>query len=292
MTPPPMALTEEQIDSYWRDGYLVLEHALLPRQVTGLVADFDAWKEESRSHTEAYGETMDGRARFDIEPGHSADAPALRRVASPVEVSDAYLDAMRTAPAVDAVAQLIGPNVEFNNSKINSKQPGAATAVKFHQDFMFQPHTNEDLVAVLFFVDDVTDENGPLEVVPGTHRGPLHSHWHDGVYTGAVAAEIVESECGETVSVTGTAGTACLMHTRLLHGSAPNRSARPRTLFISEYRAEDSKALQVNHLPSIYDGEVVRGERTNQVRCSSYEMTYPEVPTGASFFSQQAKATM
>jgi phytanoyl-CoA hydroxylase len=285
-------LTDEQVDAYWRDGYLVLEDALLPQQVEALVADFEAWKDASRSETEAYGETMDGRARFDIEPGHSADSPALRRVASPVEVSDAYLDAMRNAPAVDAVAQLLGPNIEFNNSKINSKQPGAATAVKFHQDFMFQPHTNEDLVAVLFFLDDVTAENGPLEVVPGTHRGPLHSHWHDGVYTGAVAPEVVAAECSDTVSITGPAGTACLMHTRLLHGSAPNQSDRPRTLFISEYRAEDSKALQVNHLPSIYDGEVVRGERTNQVRCSSYEMTYPEVPTGASFFNQQAKAQM
>ena len=80
------------------------------------------------------------------------------------------------------------------------------------------------------------------------------------------------------------------MHTRLLHGSAPNNSKDPRTLCISEYRAEDSKPLQVNHLPSRYQGEVVRGERTNRVRCSTYEMEFPEVPTGASFFSQQAKA--
>jgi len=153
-------LSDEQIDEYWRDGYLVLPDALTSEQLAALQADFEVWRDESRTHDEPYGETLDGRARFDLEPGHSADAPALRRVASPVEVSEAYLDAMRNAPAVDAVAQLLGPNIEFNNSKINSKQPGAATQVKFHQDFMFQPHTNEDLVAVLFFLDDVTDENG------------------------------------------------------------------------------------------------------------------------------------
>ena len=103
-----------------------------------------------------------------------------------MEISEACLDVMRTSPAVDAVAQLIGPNVEFNNSKINSKQPGSATGVRFHQNFLFQPHTNEDLIAVLFSLDDVTLENGPLEVVPGSHRGPLFEHWHDGVFTGAV----------------------------------------------------------------------------------------------------------
>ena len=281
---------EAMADTYRRDGYVYVPDALTPGQLEALRADFEGWVAESRQHGEPYGETVDGRARFDIEPGHSPERPALRRVASPTEVSSAYLDAMRDSAALDVVERVVGPNVEFNNSKINSKQPGAATEVKYHQDFMFQPHTNEDLVAVVFFLDDVGADNGPLEVVPGTHRGPLFDHWHGGVYTGAVADGVVDEHAGKSVPVTGPAGAACLMHTRLLHGSAPNLSSTPRTLFIAEYRSEDSRPLQVNHLPSVHEGEVVRGERTNRVRCSSYEMEYPEVPTGASFFEQQDKA--
>lgn len=284
------ALTDEQVSFFWNNGFLQLEDALTPQQLSSLTKDFDAWVEESRSHTEPYGETVDGRARFDLEGDHTKQRPALRRVASPVDVSAAYLAAMRDNRALDAVADLIGPNVEFNNAKINSKQPGSATHVKYHQDFMFQPHTNEDLIAVLFFIDDVSLENGPLQVVPGTHRGPLFEHWHDEVFTGAVSKDVEENHLGDAIPVTGPAGAACLMHTRLLHGSAPNTTDVPRTLFIAEYRAEDSKPLQINHLPSLYQGEVVRGERTNRVRCSSYEMEYPEVPSGASFFAQQAKA--
>ena len=164
--------------------------------------------------------------------------------------------------------------------------------VKYHQDFSFQPHSNEDLIAVLFFLDDVTLENGPLNVCPGTHRGPLFDHWHDGVFTGAVSADIEAAHVADAVPIHGPAGSACLMHTRLLHGSAPNTSDQPRTLFISEYRAEDSKALQVSHLPSVHDGEIVRGRRTNRVRCSTYEMEFPEVPTGPSFFDQQSRASV
>lgn len=284
------ALTPAEVEAYWVNGYAFIENALTPSQLDSLVSDFASWVEESRGHTEAYGETPDGRARFDLEGDHGPDRPALRRVASPVDVSGAFRDVMRDNRALDAVAQLIGPNVEFNNSKINAKHPGSATEVKYHQDFMFQPHTNEDLIAVLFFLDDVSVENGPLNVVPGSHRGPMFDHWHDGVFTGTVSPEVERAQAPSAVPVHGPAGSACLMHTRLLHGSAQNRSDRPRTLFISEYRAEDSKPLQVNHLPSRFDGEVVRGERTNRVRCSSYEMEYPEVPTGASFFSQQAKS--
>lgn len=283
-------LTPAEIDGYWADGYAFVEEAVTAEQLEALVGDFAAWVEESRHHTEPYGRTLDDRSRFDLEVDHTPERPALRRVASPVEVSGAYLDVMRNNRALDAVAQLIGPNVEFNNSKINAKHPGSATEVKYHQDFMFQPHTNEDLVTVLFFLDDVTLENGPLNVVPGTHRAELFDHWHDGVYTGAVSPEVENAHVGAAVPVHGPAGSACLMHTRLLHGSAPNHSDRPRTLFISEYRAEDSKPLQVNHIPSRFEGEVVRGVRTNRVRCSSYEMEFPEVPIGASFFSQQAKA--
>jgi len=60
-------------------------------------------------------------------------------------------------------------------------------------------------------------------------------------------------------------------------------------LFICAYSSEDSYPLQVNHVPSRFTGELVRGEPTNRVRCSSYEMKFPEVPTGASFFEQQNK---
>ncbi|MFT5260023.1 MAG: ectoine hydroxylase-related dioxygenase (phytanoyl-CoA dioxygenase family) [Saprospiraceae bacterium] len=283
-------LTEEQINAFNQDGYLFLDKAISTENLEALIAEFEQWKEESREHTEPYGVTYDNRPRFDMEPGHSADKPALRRISSPIEISDAYLNVMRNNRALDALVDIIGPNIKFENAKINSKQPGAATEVKFHQDFMFEAHTNDDMVTVLFFIDEVTAENGPLEVVPGTHVGPLYEHWHDGVFTGMVSDEVTAKMKPKAVPCFGPAGSACLMHTRLLHGSAPNLSSQPRTLFICEYLAEDSLPLHANHIPSKYMYEVVRGEKTNRVRCSDYAMKLPEMPTGVSFFDQQAKA--
>lgn len=284
-------LSQAEIDAYHANGYGFVENAISAEQLELLRRDFATWEAESAAHTEPYGEIMDGRPRFDMAQTHTAERPQIRRVTSPVEVSDAYLDVMRDNRALDAVAQLIGPNVTFNNAKINAKHPGSGTVVKYHQDFLFEPHTNDDVCTVLIFLDEVTLENGPLNVVPGTHRGPLFDHWHDGVFTGAVSADVEEEYSAKAIPIYGPVGSAALMHTRLLHGSAPNLSDSPRTLYIVEYRAEDSKPLQVNHIPSIYDGDVVRGVETNMIRCSDYEMQYPEVPTGASFFSQQARAT-
>ena len=285
-------LNQSEIDGFWENGYLCLEDAISADQITAIRNDFDEWLEESKKHNEPFGETIDGRPRFDLQPGHTAEKPALRRVSSPIEVSDACLDVMRNSRALDAIAQLIGPNVEFNNSKVNFKQPGTGTKVDFHQDFVFQPHSNDDLVAVLISIDEMTLENGPLQVVPGSHRGPIFEHWHDGVFTGAVSPEVFDEFSEKRIDVIGKPGTACFMHGRLLHGSAPNLSTGPRTLLINEYRSEDAKPLDKNHIPSRKEGELVKGVVTNRVRCSDFEMAFPEYPTTASFFDQQAKSSM
>ena len=268
---------------------MLLEDVLDQITLDQLHLDFNQWLEESRAHCDSYGEQLDGRPRFSLEPGHSAEKPALRRIASPLEISEIYLKVMRENIAADAVAQLIGPNIKFNNAKINSKHPGTATQVKYHQDFMFEPHSNDDLITVLFFMHDLTEENGPLEIVPGSHKGQLYDHWHNGVYTGSVSAETAAKASENAIPCFGPAGSACLMNTRLLHGSGPNLSLAPRTLYIVEYCAVDAIPLQVNHIPSKYQGEIIRGVQTNRVRCSNYEMAFPEVPKGASFFEQQIK---
>jgi phytanoyl-CoA hydroxylase len=164
--------------------------------------------------------------------------------------------------------------------------------VQYHQDFLFEPHSNYDLVAVLFFLDEVTETNGPLELVPGSHLGPLYDHWHDGLFTGAIAADIAASLCENSIPCTGSAGSACLMHTRLVHGSRVNESMNSRTFYIVTYSAEDAYPLVKNHIPSRYEGEVVRGISTNRVRNVPFEMMIPEYPEEASFFSQQAKTAL
>ena len=283
-------LSNAQTEQFWRDGVLVVEGAVTAVQLANLRRVFTEWVEESRAHTQDYGETLDGRPRFDLQPGHSAEVPGLRRVQSPEEVSDVFADTMRNARTVDFCAELIGPAIRFHHGKVNSKLPGTATKVKWHQDFPFQPMTNNDMITCLLFVDDVTLENGPLEVIPGSHKGPIHSHWQDGRFTGAVTDDVVEPHLDKIVKCTGKAGSVCLMHVNLLHGSAPNLSDSPRTLYITTYYAEDAIELSPNHLPSTLTHELVRGEASGRVRCTPYVMELPEVPKDTSFFAQQEAA--
>mgnify|MGYP000126378797 FL=1 len=285
-----MILSQNQKKQFWTDGFLLVENAINDRQLENLKKTFLDWVNDSRNYKTDYGETMDGRPRFDLQPGHSSDVPGLRRIQSPEEISEVFADVMRNGRSVDMCAELIGQGIRFHHGKVNSKLPGTATKVNFHQDFPFEPMTNDDMITCLLFIDDVTLENGPLEVVPGTHKGPLYSHWHNGIFTGSVSDEILAEHEDKIIRCTGKAGSVCLMHASLLHGSAPNLSNKSRTLYISTYYAEDAVELSPNHLPSTLTHELVRGEASGRVRCSTYDMQLPEVPKGTSFFAQQASA--
>ena len=282
-------LTDEQVEQFWRDGVLVVANAVSPQQLQAVRADWDTWVEESRNHDKAYGDCIDGRPRFDLQPGHSAELPQLRRAQAPSEVSAAFNETMSASRMTQMVADLIGPNVKQHHNKINSKQPGSDTEVKWHQDFLFTPHTNDDLVTALLMLDDVTEENGPLEVVVGSHKGELHSLWHDGKFTGSIATASADMLQADSQRCLGPAGSVCLMHTRLAHASTANRSTKPRTLYICVYSAEDAIPCSPNPVPNAHEGLVVAGTATGKVRTQPYELRLPEFPKQVSFFSQQSR---
>lgn len=282
-------IEQSQIDQYHEQGFLLVENVLTPDEIARLQGDFDAWVEESRQHIEPWGETLDGRARFDIESDHSAMHPSLRRVTSPTEISDAFKQAALKSRVAQIAGQLVGSQgARLHHSKINSKLPHTATQVKWHQDFLFTPHSNDDLVTCLLMVGDVTPENGPLQVIPGSHKGPLFSHWNEERFTGYVTEEIEQEYCQSPVSCYAPAGSVCFMHTRLLHASAPNHTNDPRTLFISVYAAEDALPFGENPLPSIHAGSLVWGQESGEIRSTANQLRLPQKPKGASFFVQQA----
>jgi len=283
------ALNSTQIQQFQDQGYLLLEDAIDAVQIASIQAQFAEWVEESKSQTAAYGVTMDGRPRFDVEVDHSPERPALRRVASPTELSETCFDIVKTSAASQAVVDAIGPNIRFHHSKFNSKLPKTSTVVKWHQDFTFEPHSNDDTVTVLIFVDDVTLENGPLLLAPGSNKGELHSLWHDGVFTGAMSDEASAAFEKQAVPCIGKAGSACLMSGRVAHASRANQSDAARTLFIYCLTAADAVPLSPNPLPSEHAGLLIAGVETGKVRATAYEMELPEVPKGASFFTQQSQ---
>ncbi len=284
------ALDQTQIDAFWRDGYLVAENAVTATQLAALRAEIAAWVDESRAHRAPFGTpTIDGRPRFDMGTEHSAEHPALRRINNPSDISPAYLEVMREARVVDMVADLIGPDVKFHHCKINLKLTGARTEVLYHQDFAYTPHTNDDIVTALLFLDDIDASNGALTVVPGSHRGPMHSLFDGERFTGAVSPALEDELKNRSIPAYGPAGSVCLMHTKLAHGSEPNRGNNARGLYICVYTAADAVPIARNPMPNLHEGEIVRGKPARFARLTEGRIELPNQPKTASFFTVQGQ---
>jgi ectoine hydroxylase-related dioxygenase (phytanoyl-CoA dioxygenase family) len=287
-------LTREQCDAFWRDGYLVVENAVTPAELEAMRKEIDGWVEESRAHSSPFGPPcVDGRPRFDMGVEHTAQAPALRRINNPSDISEAYRSVMLDARMVDMVADLIGPDIKFHHCKINLKLSGARTEVAYHQDFAYTPHTNDDIVTALLFLDDIDENNGCLTVVPGSHKGPMLSLFDGERFTGGVSPAEEQAALAKSVPCLGKAGAVCLMHTRLLHGSSANRANHARGLYICVYTAADAVPIARNPMPSLNEGRIVRGKEARMARLSAGMIELPKQPKSASFFTvlgQDSKA--
>jgi hypothetical protein len=167
----------------------------------------------------------------------------VRRIKSTEAQHEVYASVMRNASILAILQQLVSPAIRFDASKLNLKAAGYGAAVEWHQDWAFYPHTNDDLCAVGVMMDDMELENGPLLLLPGSHRGPIYDHHADGRFCGAMDPTRDGLDFDAAVACTGKAGSISIHHARTIHGSALNTSDRPRRLLLFQYRAADAWPL-------------------------------------------------
>ena len=180
---------------------------------------------------------------YDLEDSHTPEQPRVRRIKAPHLHHPAYAGLIRHPNIIAALQSLWGPDIRFDTAKLNMKSAGFGAAVEWHQDWAFYPHTNDDLAAVGVMMDDMELENGPLMVIPGTHKGKVFDHHYEGRFCGAMDPARAEVDYGAAVPLTGKAGSITIHHVRAVHGSAPNLSAKPRRLLLFQFRAADAWPL-------------------------------------------------
>jgi ectoine hydroxylase-related dioxygenase (phytanoyl-CoA dioxygenase family) len=263
-------LTDEQVAAYRRDGYLAVPHVLDLDQVEALRRVTDDFVDRSRPLTRS--DTV-----FDLDPRHTAEAPVLRRIKNPADLHALYRWVALESPIADIVAELIGPAIRFNHSKLNLKGSHIGAPVEFHQDAAFYPHSNDDVLAVGLLLDDATAENGALAVLPGSHRGPIHSHYDDADrFVGCMRQETIEGlDLAPARLLALPAGSITIHHYRLVHWSAPNTSPAERRLLINAYSAADAVQLVPDSTRSPLFGTLVRGTEPRVLRRTGGEMPLP-----------------
>jgi ectoine hydroxylase-related dioxygenase (phytanoyl-CoA dioxygenase family) len=278
-----MMISDLDVARYRRDGFIVVPDVLSATDIADLRRVTDEFVEASRSareHTDV----------FDLEPGHTAAQPRLRRIKTPHLHHPVYARMVRHPKIVAVLQKLWGPNVRFDLSKLNLKAAGFGSPVEWHQDWAFYPHTNDDLAAVGIMIDDFTADNGSMLVIPGSHTGKIYDHHANGHFVGGIDPSTSGIDFSKAVMCTGAAGSITVHHARLVHGSSANVSGRPRRFLLHQYRAAD--AWPLIHPPTAWEpweALLVSGVDTLEPRMTAVpvRVPYPAAPNQGSIYENQ-----
>ncbi|MBE89678.1 MAG: phytanoyl-CoA dioxygenase [Rhodospirillaceae bacterium] len=278
-------LSKTQIEQYTEEGFTLVENALPPNMLSEMLRLTDEVVEGARG-------LADDDDRYDLEETHTPENPRIRRLKSPFVHWPFFNDFLRSPEVLDVIEPLMGPNIRLYNNKMNMKAPGYGAAVEWHQDWAFYPHTNDVGCAVGIYLDDVAENNGPMMIIPGSHKGPIIDHNSKGFFCGAIDPIKSPFDYDSAIPLMGPAGTMTIHHVRAIHGSALNHSQKPRRLLLQGYFAADAWPIQgfrPGQTLDEFNALLVRGEPTLEPRLTNVpvRMPYPEAPHQGSIYENQ-----
>ena len=231
----PKILNDDAVEQYHRDGYFFPIQVLDEAQVADNRARLEAFEQ-------AQGEPIGGAQR---NKSH-----LLFRWVD---------DLMRHPRVLDAVEDLIGPDLLCWNTLFWVKEAGSESYVSWHQDLRYWGLDTSELVSVWLALSPATLQSGCMRVLPGSHQGDLMPHRDeyqpDNMLTRGQEID-VEVDEAKTVAMPLQAGEASLHNVRLAHASGPNR-APDRRIGISLHYMPTSTRQVVGEWDS---AALVRGE--------------------------------
>lgn len=199
----PRLLTQDQIDAYERDGFVCPVPVLSPDEVRALRGDMEAWERKV---------------------GHPVDWP---------EKSKSYLvfdwaDRLVHHPKVlDAVEDVIGPDILVYHSTLFMKEANTPAFVRWHQDgtyFFLSPNYH---VTAWVALSEASVRAGCMRAIPGSHK--LGQFPHDDkpepmnmIKRGQGISDRFDGETGVFMPL--RAGELSLHHTDLVHASGANEN--------------------------------------------------------------------
>ncbi len=207
------SLSAEAVAFYRQHGYYAPIRVLDPRRAATLRAELEAFEAEQPS------------------------ARALLRLKSHLLLT--WLDGLiRESAILDAVEQLIGPNILCWGSSFFIKDGHDPSYVSWHQDSTYWGLQPPDIVTAWVALSESDEANGAMRVIPGSHKLDQLAHRdtfadHNLLSRGQEIA--VEVDPRQAVTLALAPGEMSLHHVRLIHGSDPNPSPRRRIGYAIRY---------------------------------------------------------
>ncbi|WP_455385914.1 phytanoyl-CoA dioxygenase family protein [Acidihalobacter prosperus] len=235
--PGPNGLDAEQLAFFERCGYVVLEGYL------------GEWVEPLRREFERLARQMRGAPECFVEP----DSEEVRTLFAPHRFSAVFDRFARDPRMLDVVRQILGSEVYIHQSRINVKPGLKGRSFNWHSDFETW-HVEDGLprpraVTGWIMLTENTPFNGPLFVIPGSHRWYVScgGQTPEDNYKQSLKRQLAGTprldtlktlfDEGSVAGVFGRPGTVVFHECNIMHGSPDNIAPDPRTNLMYVYNS-------------------------------------------------------
>jgi ectoine hydroxylase-related dioxygenase (phytanoyl-CoA dioxygenase family) len=251
-------LTPEQVSRFEREGFLAGVRVLDEPEVEELRSELEPLLDPRHPGAHLFYERHSNES---TEPGR-----VLFHALGAWRISAAFHDLLWNPAVVTPAEQLLGGPARFWHDQLFVKPPRLGAAVSWHQDYSYWTRTVPmGHLTCWIPLDDVDEENGCPQYVPGSHRWRLLPVTGLASEMDAVRAVLTpeERDSFHPVPAILRSGEATFHHPLTVHGSYANRSPRPRRgialNFCLDGTKSDSDAPLLEGVPPVPRGQPLAG---------------------------------
>jgi ectoine hydroxylase-related dioxygenase (phytanoyl-CoA dioxygenase family) len=232
-------LTPEQRADWERDGFFVIRgftSAKVCRAMRDRITEMVRANASGESIGDAYVTTA---ANLVDRAKHPEDA--LSKLFRIHRSEPVFREFLNTPALLDLARDLIGPDVDCFLSQFIAKHPGSL-GQPWHQDAFYFPFDRGPQVGLRLAVTDATADNGPLWVIPGSQRDPVHEVVRDTrPHADFGYFEILDRDTSNQILALMKTGDLLVFHSHLMHRSTDNQSDSSRMAMV--YHLADSHTV-------------------------------------------------
>ena len=230
-------LTPAQVESFRRDGQLIVPDLFGAELIDRAQADLAQWDAEFRATL------TDEERQWYLEDPTDPASP-FRKLDNPVFHRNAFRELAITPALVEAVEQLIGAGVSVLFSQVFCKAPEVGGPKPVHQDnFYFSPSDTDALLTTWIALDAATEENGCLQYGHGSHREQVLEHTAPEAEPFNLQVPAAITAKYPMMPAPVPRGGVSIHHGNTLHQSSANRSNHPRRAVTFHFLRNDSKLV-------------------------------------------------
>jgi phytanoyl-CoA hydroxylase len=228
--------------AYERDGYVVVPQIISAQKL----AEVRNMIDQAMAGTIKPDRVAKPDFKIQYEPGVKDDPNTSRtekiRIMFDLCHTHQFFWDLATCPEIlDAVENLIGPNINLYTDQMFAKPARHGSEVPYHQDSAYWPKAEPRLLSCWLAIDDVTIENGCVRFIPGTHKTVI-PHFNDKTRkTNPIGIKPEQVQSEQEIPVEMKAGSASFHHSLAVHRSFPNNSNRSRRGLVIIYMPADLK---------------------------------------------------